>query len=305
MIVSPAASIIGAEVRCEGLTVGYGGSPVFEQLDLTLPPGAFTAIIGGNGSGKSTLLKSIAGLLRPQGGRVQIDGQSPHDMRGALGYMPQINDVDWRFPITVREVVQMGRYRFRWRRRVRASQIRGDSVNRALERMNVADLANRQIQPTLRRTAQARPDRPAPWPANRVCSSWTNPSAALDVVADDQLLDSLCDIADSGVSVVISTHDLGSVVDHYAHVNLRQLRRLSRRAGGAGARRRRCLTEDVLRRTFGRELAIVSHEYPPAAAAADAIPIADRLRVHPPPDHDHAEGHPHGDEHLRGRSSSD
>ena len=124
------------------------------------------------------------------------------------------------------------------------------------------------------------------------------------MVADDQLLDSLCDIADSGVSVVISTHDLGSVVDHYAHVVCVNCAvcRDGLVAQGAPSE---VLTEDVLRRTFGRELAIVSHEYPPAAAAADAIPIADRLRVHPPPDHDHAEGHPHGDEHLRGRSSSD
>ena len=248
----------GAAVNFANVTVGYGTDPVFEHLDLLIPAGSFTGIVGGNGSGKSTMLKTIAGLLKPSTGSVTIDGLPPSRARSFIGYMPQVSDVDWNFPVTVREVVEMGRYRFRWRQRVfRGSRLRDDrlAIDRALATMNVEDLQRRQIHELSggqrKRVLIARALARQP----RVLLL-DEPAAALDAVADDQLFDVLCDLTEFGVSVIVCTHDLASVVEHYAHVicvngNLGD----GVIAQGAPAD---VLTERVLRRTFGRELAILN-----------------------------------------------
>ena len=245
--------ITGAAVQLRGVSVGYGREPVLEGLDLEIPPGAFTALIGGNGSGKSTLLKTILGTLSPQRGEVQIDGAMPKRARGRIGYMPQANEVDWRFPIQVREVVEMGRYRFNWRQRFRRGPLADPThaVDRAMETMDVSDLAEREIS-ELSGGQQKRVLIARALAREPSLLLLDEPAASLDVGADDDLLETLCDVAEAGTTVVIATHDLASVVDHYAHVVCLR--------GGiiAAGRPTEVLTEDVLRRTFGRELAIVS-----------------------------------------------
>lgn len=276
-------------MRLEDVSVGYGGAPVLERIDLEIPSGAFTALIGGNGSGKTTLLKTILGSLRPSRGTVAIDGQAPRHARSRIGYMPQTSAVDWSFPVTVREVVEMGRYQFAWKRRFRlgASADPNGAVERAMATMDVAGLARREIaelsggQQKRVLIARALAREPA-------LLLLDEPAASLDVVADDSLIETLCDVAARGTTVVIATHDLESVVDHYAHVVC------LRQAVIAAGRPSEVFTEDVLRRTFGRELAIVSRA---AAADARSAPLAGDLRFHFGDDHDHPAGHPHGEEH--------
>lgn len=286
-----AAPLGGAEVRLTDLTVGYGGPPVLDGVDLEIPRGAFTALIGGNGSGKSTLLKTMLGMLRPSRGEVRIDGQPPAALRGRIGYMPQSSAVDWSFPVTVREVVEMGRYRFNWRRRLRRGPLAdpNGAIGRAMETMAIADLANREIaelsggqqkRVLIARALAREPD----------LLLLDEPAASLDIAADDDLVETLCDVAASGATVVIATHDLASVVDHYAHVVC------LRQAIIAVGRPSEVLNEDVLRRTFGRELAIVSRA-PNGPGGARTAPLAGELRFHFSDDHDHAQGHPHGEEH--------
>ena len=288
------APIAGAAVQLRGVSVGYGREPVLEGLDLEIPPGAFTALIGGNGSGKSTLLKTILGTLSPQRGEVQIDGAMPKRARGRIGYMPQANEVDWRFPIQVREVVEMGRYRFNWRQRFRRGPLADPThaVDRAMETMDVSDLAEREIS-ELSGGQQKRVLIARALAREPSLLLLDEPAASLDVAADDDLVETLCDVAEAGTTVVIATHDLASVVDHYAHVVC------LRRGIIAAGRPTEVLTEDVLRRTFGRELAIVSR----AGIGDDgSAALAGELRFHFGDDHDHHEGHPHGEEHEAGRS---
>ena len=276
-------------MRLEDVSVGYGGAPVLERIDLEIPSGAFTALIGGNGSGKTTLLKTILGSLRPSRGTVAVDGQAPRRARSRIGYMPQTSAVDWSFPVTVREVVEMGRYQFAWKRRFRlgASADPNGAVERAMATMDVAELARREIaelsggQQKRVLIARALAREPA-------LLLLDEPAASLDVVADDSLIETLCDVAARGTTVVIATHDLESVVDHYAHVVC------LRQAVIAAGRPSEVFTEDVLRRTFGRELAIVSRA---ASEDARSAPLAGDLRFHFGDDHDHPAGHPHGEEH--------
>lgn len=290
------APVSGAEVALRDVTVGYPGHRVFEQLSLNIPSGVFTGIIGGNGSGKSTLLKTIAGLLSPSEGEVTVGGESPTEARAFLGYMPQVSNVDWRFPLTVRELVEMGRYQFSWKRRIgRLIRSREDriAVDEALTMMNVQDLQDRQIQElsggqrkrALIARALARQPR---------ILLLDEPSAALDAVSDDQLFDVLCDLADRGTSVVMTTHDLSTVIEHYSQVIC-----INSSGGGVVAQGdpTEVLTEDVLRRTFGRELAIFSrgevHTDEHEPRKHHTLRLADELQLHLD-EHEHREGHDHG-----------
>ena len=290
------APVSGAEVAIRDVTVGYPGHRVFENLSLNIPGGVFTGIIGGNGSGKSTLLKTIAGLVGPSKGEVLVGGESPQDARAFLGYMPQASNVDWRFPITVRELVEMGRYQFSWKRRVgRLIKSRDDAiaVDRALAMMDVQDLQHRQIQElsggqrkrALIARALARQPR---------ILLLDEPSAALDAVSDDQLFDVLCELTELGTSVIMTTHDLSTVIEHYAEVIC-----VNASDGGIVAQGdpTEVLTEDVLRRTFGRELAIFSrgdvHTDETEPHEHHTLRLADELQLHMD-EHEHSEGHRHG-----------
>lgn len=283
----------GAEIELRGVTAGYGRMAVLQDVDLRIPSGAFTAVIGGNGSGKSTLLKTIVGLLPAQRGEVLVDGEPPRRARSRIGYMPQTSEVDWSFPISVREVVAMGRYRFGWRRRLsRRPREDAESFERALEMMEAAHLRDRQISELSggerKRVLIARALVREPG-----LLLLDEPAAALDAAADDALVERLCDIAASGTTVVIATHDLVSVVDHYAHAIC-----MCDCCVLAEGMPSEVLTEEVLRQTFGREIAIVSRRRDEQAIAASA-PLADDMRLHLGDEHAHAEGHPHGEEHAQ------
>src|SRR5207247_865550 len=91
-------------------TAGYDERPAIEHVDLVVEPGTLLAVVGPNGAGKSTLLKVMAGLLRPWSGRVEILGAVPGREAHRIAYVPQAETVDWSFPVTVRDVVIMGRY---------------------------------------------------------------------------------------------------------------------------------------------------------------------------------------------------
>ncbi len=103
-----------AALSVEGLTAGYGGSPIIEQVSLNAHRGAITAIVGPNGAGKSTLLKAVAGLIRPTAGRMfvggkEVTGQPTETLvRRGIAYVPQVENV---FPdLTIRENLDMGGY---------------------------------------------------------------------------------------------------------------------------------------------------------------------------------------------------
>lgn len=92
------------------LTVNYGQTPVLWDVGLTIPQGLFVGLIGPNGAGKSTLIKAALGLVPSLSGKVEFFGQSLENVRQRVAYVPQRESVDWDFPITVKDLVLMGRY---------------------------------------------------------------------------------------------------------------------------------------------------------------------------------------------------
>ena len=135
-----------AALRLSGVTVAYREVVALDDVDLTLAEGAACGLVGVNGSGKSTLFKAVVGLVRPRSGRVEVFGGTRGEARrgGLVGYVPQADDVDPDFPVSVADVVLMGRYHRMGPSR-RASARDREAVQVALERVGMADLGARQI----------------------------------------------------------------------------------------------------------------------------------------------------------------
>ena len=133
-------------IAARGVTVRYGDVLALESASLSIAPGRVTGLVGMNGSGKSTLLKALTGMVRPDEGEIELLGHSVSAARahGLIGYMPQSEDIDPTFPISVRDVVMMGCYgALGLTRRPRAAD--RAAVAEALERVELSDLAGRQI----------------------------------------------------------------------------------------------------------------------------------------------------------------
>lgn len=140
------ASAQAPAVRISDMAVGYDGVPVMSHAKLELGWGLLVGVIGPNGAGKSTLIKAILGTLRPIAGSIQVGGwpAQTHEARDMIGYVPQREAVNWDFPVTVSDVVMMGRTAcLGWLRFPGASDRR--IVADALSQVGMLDFANRQI----------------------------------------------------------------------------------------------------------------------------------------------------------------
>ena len=195
-------------IDVRGVTVRYGEVTALDDVSLTVEAGRVTGLVGMNGSGKSTLFKSIIGMLRPEAGRVLLHGGSPAiaRRRGTVGYVPQSEDVDWAFPVSVRDVVMMGRYgRQGVLRRAGASD--RAAVDAALERVELTDLADRQIG------RLSGGQRKRAFVARGLAQGadvllLDEPFAGVDKRSEATIVRVLRELAASGATVLVSTHDL-------------------------------------------------------------------------------------------------
>jgi len=132
-------------LRFHDVTVSYGRTPALEGVTVDVRCGSLTAILGPNGAGKSTLLRATLGWLPLARGEILLGDTHPQHLLPRLAYLPQRQAVDWDFPITVRAVVEQGRYPS-----LRLFRGLGDDdrhkVNRALDELGLAELADRQIR---------------------------------------------------------------------------------------------------------------------------------------------------------------
>ncbi len=186
----------------QGLTVRYNGDVALDAVSFSIHAGDRVAIIGPNGAGKSTLMQAIMGLIQPQSGRVAI--ADPGISR--LGYVPQHQDVNWDFPVTVRDVVMMGRIRrIGWLRWPRKSD--WAAVDAALARVQMTDLARRQIGEL------SGGQRQRVFIARALVQDvdtllLDEPFSGVDVGAQSGLLAVLDTLHRDGLTILFSTHDL-------------------------------------------------------------------------------------------------
>lgn len=194
-------------VEANDLTVVRGTRTAIAGATFTAPAGAITAIIGPNGAGKSTLLHAIAGLVRPSAGTLTVAGRAVRSASRDVAYVLQSTEVREHLPVSVREVVTMGRYaRTGPFRPLRAAD--RHAVDDAMARLDVADLAHRQIR-ELSGGQRQRVFVAQGLAQEAAVLLLDEPVTGLDLPSRRRILEVVTAERDAGRVVVMTTHDLG------------------------------------------------------------------------------------------------
>jgi ABC-type Mn2+/Zn2+ transport system ATPase subunit len=192
------------------VTVSYSRIPAVHHLSTSVSCGSCVALLGPNGAGKTTLLKAIAGLLPLETGHIRFEGHEigAHPSR-AIAYVPQREAVDWDFPITVRGLVEMGRYPSlgNWGRFGPKDH---EAVEEALHVCDLEDLADRQIS-ALSGGQQQRTFLARAWAQHAEIYLLDEPFTGLDRNATEAFAAAMRRLRDAGKLVIASHHDLKSV----------------------------------------------------------------------------------------------
>ena len=232
---------------------GYAGSPAIENVSLKIWPGQFIAVVGPNGGGKTTLLRTILGAVPLMRGRVAIRGET---VGGAalqrVGYVPQLETIDWNFPITVEEVLLMGLFRKNhWLKRIKKEDLK--KIDALLDRLNLTGLGKRHIRELsggqqqavfLGRALLGEPD----------LILLDEPTAGLDIRSRDDVIHFLHEINHQGVAIVITAHDLNWVAAHLPWVVC-----LNRRVIAEG-KPQEVFTSAVLQETYRGDMVVFLHD---------------------------------------------
>lgn len=227
-----------------GVTCAYGVRAVLTDVDLSIAEGQFTGIVGPSGSGKTTALRALLGAVQPVLGSV-------HRRPGVrIGYVPQVETVNWNFPVTVGECVLMARTtgrRLPWR-----SASERAEVGEVLDRLGIGELTERHIRELsggqqqrvfIARALLGRPD----------VLLMDEPTSGVDVSTRHEILHLLEELHHDGLAIVLTTHDLNGLAAHLPHLIC-----INNRVIGAG-RPIDVLTVDVLERTYGARMEVLEH----------------------------------------------
>ena len=269
-------------IRLERVTYRYGREPVLVNVDLSVTRGEFVGIVGPSGSGKTTLLKAIAGTLDPIAGRVVRDADL------AVGYVPQVETVNWYFPITVLEAILMSRVNGRLVPWPSKADLR--EAERVLERLGLEGLGGRHIR-ELSGGQQQRVFIARAMLRNPKLLLLDEPTSGVDVRTRHDVMHVIHELHHDGLAVVLTTHDLNGIAAH-----LPRLVCLNREVIATG-RPREVITPEVLERTYGAPLEVLSHggmpvvveHYPEtiepsieeAPARAKVVPLREGHHEHP------------------------
>ncbi|MGZ9235826.1 MAG: metal ABC transporter ATP-binding protein [Anaerolineales bacterium] len=199
------------------LLVRYNGGVALENISFHLHEGDRIAVVGPNGAGKSTLFKVIAGVLQQNSGEVNIFGSRPRG-HNCIAYIPQRSQVDWNFPVSVADVVMMGRSAklgpFNW-----PHKRDWEYVHRARETVELSDLAARQIG-QLSGGQQQRMFIARALAQEAELTLMDEPLSGLDTPAQEGLLDLLDTLRNQNVTVMVATHDLDQAARHFDRIML-------------------------------------------------------------------------------------
>lgn len=211
----------GEMLRVADLTVTYtNGHTAVRNASFSLRGGCISALVGMNGSGKSTLFKSIMGFVRPVTGTIELAGKSVAAAQAGslVAYVPQSEEVDWNFPVRVRDVVMMGRYGHM--NFLRLAKPRDHAaVEAALDRVGMAALGDRQIgELSGGQRKRAFLARALAQEASVILLD--EPFTGVDVETEAAIINLLREARDQGKLILVSTHNLGSVPAFCDHVVL-------------------------------------------------------------------------------------
>ncbi len=202
-------------VDLQHVTVRYdhAAAPAVSDASLIVSIGERVALVGPNGAGKSTLLKTIAGLLKPVSGTISLFGNRVGACHHRTAWLPQRADLDWRFPMTVADLVMTGRYvHLGWLKRPGKKD--RDAVRLGLERLRISDLAERQIG-ELSGGQQQRTLLARAIVQEASLFLLDEPLNAVDEATRDIFDEVLREETRAGSSVLAATHDLGRLSESF------------------------------------------------------------------------------------------
>ena len=247
-------------VAVRSVTCRYGSGPaVLDHIDLMVRPDAFVGVVGPSGSGKTTLLRLLLGLVTPSSGEIV---RRP-GLR--VGYVPQVETINWNFPVTVFETVLMsarnGR-RWPW-----SNDEERTAVHDVLDRLGIGDLADRHIRQLsggqqqrvfIARALFSAPD----------LLLMDEPTSGVDVRTRHEVLHLLSELNRDGLAIMVTTHDLNGIAAHLPHIVC-----LHTHITGQGSPRD-VLTPEVLECTYGAPMEVLEHAGMPLVVEGRAFPNA-------------------------------
>ncbi|MFU8827314.1 MAG: metal ABC transporter ATP-binding protein [Brevefilum sp.] len=239
-------------VEIRNLYAGYQHETVLKDINLVIEQDDFIGLIGPNGGGKTTLLKIMLGLLEPQAGTVRVMGEPPHKGRQRIGYVPQFAEYDAEFPISVRDVVRMGRLSTQHLFRPYSAQ--DDAI--VAERLDWVDMLEHQDR-ALRELSGGQRQRVyiaralATEPALLVLDE---PTISVDIEASTHIYDLLYRINQEGVTIFLVTHDLNVISSYVKTIGC-----LNRKLHYHGEKQ---VTDEMLTAVYGCPVDLIAHGLP-------------------------------------------
>jgi len=200
-------------LEVENASIGYGEKIIMRDLSFQVPHGARVAVVGPNGAGKSTLFKALVGILPLKSGRILIHGESLGTHKDCVAYVPQREDVDWRFPVTVSDVVMMGRFgQIGWWSQ--PSKTDKQIVRKSIEQMGITDLAELSIG-QLSGGQQQRAFLARALAQEPHILLMDEPFTGVDATTQEVTFGLLDHLREKVVTAIISTHDLNLAASRF------------------------------------------------------------------------------------------
>lgn len=227
------------------LSVNYDKTSALWDINVMIPKGVLVGVIGPNGAGKSTLLKALLGFVRPLTGTTTFFGKPFKKVRDRVAYVPQKGNIDWDFPITVFDVVLMGRYQklkgLKWYRKADKQ-----AAQKILARLEMESLADRQIS-ELSGGQQQRLFIARALLLEADILLLDEPFAAIDQATEELLIQLLKELRDQGKTILVVHHDLKTAESYFDHALLLNTSLV------ASGECKTVLTSDNLARAYGKK----------------------------------------------------